>query len=122
MNENQKNCEQSNIYGEKARLLPGLLARSEEFRENALLHGALVGLDHFLDHLAADGAGFAGGEVAVVAVLQVDANLRGCFHLELIHGLACFGNVDVVAVTVRHIGFLLLSVVENQLVISSIVV
>ena len=30
---------------------------------------------HVLDHLTADGAGFAGGEVAVVAVLKVDANL-----------------------------------------------
>ena len=30
---------------------------------------------HVLDHLAADGAGFAGGQVAVVAVLKVDANL-----------------------------------------------
>ena len=30
---------------------------------------------HVLDHLAADGAGFAGGQVAVVAVLQIDADL-----------------------------------------------
>ena len=30
---------------------------------------------HVLDHLAADRAGLAGGQVAVVAVLQVDANL-----------------------------------------------
>ena len=40
-----------------------------------LLHALLVGLNHFLDHLAADGAGFAGGQVAVVAFLQVHANL-----------------------------------------------
>ena len=33
---------------------------------------------HVLDHLAADGAGFAGGQVAVVAVLQVDADLPWC--------------------------------------------
>ena len=33
---------------------------------------------HLLDHLAADGAGFAGGQVAVVAVLQVDADLPWC--------------------------------------------
>ena len=46
--------------------------------EKDLLHVALVGLDHFLDHLAADGAGFAGGQVAVVAVLQVDADLPWC--------------------------------------------
>ena len=30
---------------------------------------------HLLDHLAADGAGLAGGQVAVVTFLQVDANL-----------------------------------------------
>ena len=30
-----------------------------------------------LDHLAADGAGFPGGQVAVVAALQVDADLLG---------------------------------------------
>ena len=33
---------------------------------------------HLLDHLAADGAGLAGGQVAVVAFLQVDANLPWC--------------------------------------------
>ena len=33
---------------------------------------------HVLDHLAADGAGFAGGQVAVIAVLQVDADLPWC--------------------------------------------
>ena len=33
---------------------------------------------HVLDHLAADGAGFAGGQVAVVTVLQVDADLPWC--------------------------------------------
>ena len=43
-----------------------------------LLHVLLVGLDHLLDHLAADGAGFAGGQVAVVALLQVDPNLPWC--------------------------------------------
>ena len=32
---------------------------------------------HLLDHLAADGAGLAGGQVAVVAVLEVDADLIG---------------------------------------------
>ena len=35
----------------------------------------LVGLDHLLDHLAADGTGLPGGQVAVVALLQVDAHL-----------------------------------------------
>ena len=40
-----------------------------------LLQGALVSLDHLLDHLAADAAGFTGGQIAVVALLQVDADL-----------------------------------------------
>ena len=46
------------------------------FRE--LLHPVLVGLDHLLDHLAADGTGLAAGEVAVVALLQVDADFLWC--------------------------------------------
>ena len=33
---------------------------------------------HLLDHLAADGAGLAAGEVAVIALLQVDADLPWC--------------------------------------------
>ena len=43
-----------------------------------LLHVALVSLDHFLDHLAADAAGLTGGQVAVIAFLQVDAYLPWC--------------------------------------------
>ena len=35
----------------------------------------LVGLDHSLDHLAADRAGLTAGQVAIVAFLQVDADL-----------------------------------------------
>ena len=44
-------------------------------RGKGLLHAVLVGLDHLLDHLAADAAGFLGGQIAVVALLQVDAHL-----------------------------------------------
>ncbi len=40
-----------------------------------LLHVPLVGFDHLFDHLAADAAGLTGGQVAVVAFLQVDADL-----------------------------------------------
>ena len=54
------------------------------------------------DHLAADGAGFPGGQVAVVAVGQVDANFLGSLHLELVHGLASLGNVQLVVVRVAH--------------------
>ena len=44
----------------------------------ALLQALLVSLDHLLDHLAADGAGFAGGQVTVVTVGQVDTDLPWC--------------------------------------------
>ena len=39
-----------------------------------LLQAVLVGLDHLLDHLAADGAGLLAGQIAVVTLLQVDAH------------------------------------------------
>ena len=64
----------------------------------ALLQALFVGLDHLLDHLAADGAGFAGGQVTVVTVGQVNANLGSCLHLELVHGLACLRNIDLIVV------------------------
>ena len=51
---------------------------------------------HVLDHLAADGAGLTGGDVAVVAVLEVDAHLVSGLHLEAVHGLTGLGNHDLV--------------------------
>ena len=51
-----------------------------------------------LDHLAADGASLTGGQVAVVAVGQVDANLLSCLHLELVHCLTSLGNIDLIVV------------------------
>ena len=50
------------------------------FCESGELQVLLVALDHLLDHLAADGAGLAGSEMAVVALLQVDADLPWCSH------------------------------------------
>ena len=41
----------------------------------SLFNGVFVSLDHLLDHLTADRACFAGGQVTVVALLQVDADL-----------------------------------------------
>lgn len=43
-----------------------------------LLHAALVGFDHLLDHLATHTACLTGGQVAVVTFLQVDADLPWC--------------------------------------------
>ena len=48
---------------------------AEKLSVFVLLQALLVGLDHFLDHLAADGAGFPGSQIAVVAVLQIHADL-----------------------------------------------
>ena len=51
---------------------------AEKLSVFALLHPLLVGLDHLLDHLAADGAGFTRGQVSVVAVLQIHAHFPWC--------------------------------------------
>ena len=53
---------------------------------------------NLLDHLAADGAGFAGSQVAIVAVGQVNANFLSSLHLELVHCLAGLGDIDLVVV------------------------
>ncbi len=80
------------------------------------LHILLVGLDHLLDHLAADGARLAAGQVTVVAVLQVDADLRGGLHLKLIHSGLRLGDIQLVAVLGRHCCDLLSCCGANALV------
>ena len=62
---------------------------------------------HLLDHLAADGAGLAGGEVAVIALFQIDADFVRRFHLEALHRLLRLGDDQFVAaaIIVGH-GFL----------------
>ena len=72
----------------------------------------LVGLDHLLDHLTDDRTCLAAGQVAVVAVFQVDAHLVGGLHLKLIHRGLGLGDVQLVAVLTGHIENLL-SVVER---------
>ena len=57
---------------------------------------------HLLDHLAADGAGFPGGQVTIVTVGQVDAYLGSCLHLELVHGLTGLRNVDLIVILATH--------------------
>ena len=61
-----------------------------------LLHAVLVGLDHLLDHLAAHGTSLTGGQVAVVALLQVDADLGSGLHLELVESLASAGDNSLI--------------------------
>ena len=65
-------------------------------------HLLLLRLDHLLDHHAADGAGVAGGQVAVIALLEVDAQLVRHFVLEAVHGVLGFGDIDLVIVIGRH--------------------
>ena len=48
------------------------------FAKEPFLQVLLVALDHLFDHLAADRAGLAGGQIAVVALLEVDADLPWC--------------------------------------------
>lgn len=54
------------------------------------------------DHLAADAAGLAAGELAVVAVLEVHADRIRGLHLELVHRGLGLGDVQLVAVLGRH--------------------
>ena len=84
--------------GQRSLFAPGSHRKLQQ-----LLHAVFVGLNHFLDHLAAHRARLPGGQVAIVALLQVDTDLVGGLHLKLIHSLAGAGNNDSVAVlTVRH--------------------
>ena len=62
---------------------------------------------NLLDHLAADRAGFPGGQVAVVAIGQVHAHFLCSLHLETVHSLTGLGNVQLVVVRVAHIESLL---------------
>ena len=48
------------------------------FAKEPFLQVLLVALDHLFNHLAADGTGLAGGQIAVVALLEVDADLPWC--------------------------------------------
>ena len=66
-----------------------------------------------LDHLAADGAGLAGGQVAVVAVGQVDTDFRSGLHLELVHGFLSLRNVQLIIV-VAHRNSLLFIISGKQ--------
>ena len=63
----------------------------------------------FFDHLAADGACLTGGQVAVVAVGQVDAHFLSDKHLETVHGLTSLRNVQLIVVGIAHRKSLLLS-------------
>lgn len=56
------------------------------------LDGVFVTLNHLLNHLSADAACLTGGQVTVVTVLKIYANLAGSLHFKLFHCSLCFGN------------------------------
>ena len=68
------------------------------FRFLFAAHLAFLLFDHALDHVAADIAGLAGRQIAVVALLQVDAQLAGDLILHVVQGGAGFGHVGAVGV------------------------
>jgi len=59
------------------------------------------------DHLAADGAGFPGSQMAVVAIGQIDAHFLSDKHLEAVHGLTSLRTIDLIVVGIAHFGSLL---------------
>ena len=68
-----------------------------------------------LNHLAADGAGFAGSQVTVVAVGQVDTDLGSRLHLELVHCLTGLGDIQLIVVLAAHRNSLLFIFPESQI-------
>ena len=53
--------------------------------------------DHLLDHLTADRTSLLCSEIAVLALLEVNADFTGSFHLKLIECFLCFGNKRLVS-------------------------
>ena len=64
--------------------------RRKEKRLALVCHILLVGFDHLLHHLTAYGAGLTAGQIAVISLLEVYADLGSCLHFEAIHCRACF--------------------------------
>ena len=57
-----------------------------------ILEVVLVLLDHLLDHLSADGACLARGQIAVITVSKANADFACCLHLELVKCTLRLGN------------------------------
>ena len=80
---------------------------------------------YLLDQLAADGACLTGGQVAVVAVGQVDADFLCSLHLETVHGLTSLGNVQLVVVELLIVNlsfcFLRMKILSEESIFCSVV-
>ncbi len=59
---------------------------------------------HLFDHLAADGTSLTGGQIAIVTLLERNADFVGSFHLKTVHSFFCFRDNNTVAgrIRVRH--------------------
>ena len=66
--------------------------QSLDLSDRKLFHALLVSFDHLLDHLSADGTGLAGGQIAVVALLEIDAHLGGGLHLKAVKRVTRLGD------------------------------
>ena len=75
---------------------PGIPGQGPFAQRGKLFDRVFVALNHLFDHLAANRASLAGSQVAVIALLQGNANLVGSFHLELFHSLLSFRDNDIV--------------------------
>ena len=69
--------------------------QSLDLSDRKLFHALLVSFDHLLDHLSADGTGLAGGQIAVVALLEIDAHLGGGLHLKAVKRVTRLGTTPL---------------------------
>ena len=86
-------CDIGRFLAQKIRAAP---AGAAPFTEEIKLlvghiagHAVLVGLDHLLDHLAADRACLTGGQITVIALVEIYTNFVCSLHLELLKSLLC---------------------------------
>ena len=74
-------------------------AQPEQGRSAVLTSHLLLSVfDQPFDHVAADIACFAGGQIAVIALLKVDTQLAGDFLLPIVQRVLCLRYIDLVAV------------------------
>ena len=68
-----------------------------------------------VDHVPAHIAVFTAGEVAVVALLEVDAQFAGDFKLHVVQGAPGFGHVDPAAgIAARLVHCFFTSFIQDQ--------
>ena len=79
------------MYKEKSGGFPSAFSRKQRL---LVCHVLFDFFDHLLDHIAADIAGFLRSQIAVVALLEVDADLVCDFILHVVHFLLGRCRID----------------------------